>query len=939
MALVFKDRVKETTSTTGTGTYTLLGAAAGYQSFADIGDGNTCHYFVSNGVDWESGLGTYTAAGTLLARTTIYESSNADAAVSWGAGTKQVEHGPVAAYAGVTLVDADIGVTVAAFAHNHAGVYEPADATILKDADIGVTVAAFAHTHAGVYEPADATILKDADIGVTVAAFAHNHSGVYEPADATILKDADIGVTVAAFAHNHSGVYEPVFSKNTGFNLNLGTGAGTVSEGNHNHTGVYEPADATILKDADIGVTVAAFAHNHSGVYEPASANLTKDNVAETITAAWAFNGDITTAFEQHTYLGAYHGITGSSESIVSGGSGTTDAVYLGRICTGMHTLKIYYSGWGAYEGGEYLVHKDYGVTTPTIFEQNVWGAELTSLHWVSVSNTACDLFLLFTHSSPVSESIAVRWTFESVKATADERVTFPAVTPPTLDGTNDIVPWKKTPNTGITEYVNTPTVGGTAVSLTTHNHSGVYEPADGTILKDADIGVTVAAFAHNHSAANITSGTLAVLRGGTGVTTKTGTGSVVLSASPVFTGTVDLGTLALVDELRVGDGSVSAPSMTFGGDTNTGFYRYVSTDTYLAVTVGGNLCAEFGFDESSYEYTGIYGDLYVYGQGIWADEVFLADPGNVQLTLDNTVAPSTHDRVTMGVSTTGLFTIDGDGIPIFESQMAATTITYNRFRGPMQFQYGSTGQGFTALFGADAISNGSTLTNVTTKIARVGVPHYTNAEQPMCLFWGQSASGSTSMSIGGGSSLFNTIETLNIYGAANDTTVTGTLLAQFTLAAGLNMQQQGVKLNNLASSNVNTLDDYEEGTFTPVVSGSTVTGSGTYSTQNGYYTKVGDVVYVSIDIGWTAHTGSGNMLLDGLPFNANASHSYHTLSCNYESGVTNRTTNKHISGGYITPGNNYATLVQTDHAAAGGAGAISLGAAGRLMFNGFYKV
>jgi hypothetical protein len=52
---------------------------------------------------------------------------------------------------------------------------------------------------------------------------------------------------------------EPAFAKNTGFNLDLGTGAGTVSEGNHTHTGVYEPADATILKDADIGVNVQAF--------------------------------------------------------------------------------------------------------------------------------------------------------------------------------------------------------------------------------------------------------------------------------------------------------------------------------------------------------------------------------------------------------------------------------------------------------------------------------------------------------------------------------------------------------------------------------------------------------------------------------------------------------------------------------------------------------
>lgn len=71
----------------------------------------------------------------------------------------------------------------------------------------------------------------------------------------------------------------------TGSNLNVsnwdtaygwGDHAGLYSLVSHNHAGVYEPADATILKDADIGVTVAAFAHNHSGVYEPVDASLVR---------------------------------------------------------------------------------------------------------------------------------------------------------------------------------------------------------------------------------------------------------------------------------------------------------------------------------------------------------------------------------------------------------------------------------------------------------------------------------------------------------------------------------------------------------------------------------------------------------------------------------------------------------------------------------------
>ena len=90
MALVIKDRVKETTTTTGTGTYTLAGAEVGFQAFSAIGDGNTTYYTVTDGGDWEVGLGTYTASGTTLARTVILSSSNGDAAVDWSAGEKSV---------------------------------------------------------------------------------------------------------------------------------------------------------------------------------------------------------------------------------------------------------------------------------------------------------------------------------------------------------------------------------------------------------------------------------------------------------------------------------------------------------------------------------------------------------------------------------------------------------------------------------------------------------------------------------------------------------------------------------------------------------------------------------------------------------------------------------------------------------------------------------
>jgi hypothetical protein len=94
MAIVVADRVKETTTVTGTGTATLLGAATGFQSFAVIGDANLTYYTIAGqtGSEWEVGIGTYTSSGTTLARTTVLANSSGTqpSALSFSAGTKDV---------------------------------------------------------------------------------------------------------------------------------------------------------------------------------------------------------------------------------------------------------------------------------------------------------------------------------------------------------------------------------------------------------------------------------------------------------------------------------------------------------------------------------------------------------------------------------------------------------------------------------------------------------------------------------------------------------------------------------------------------------------------------------------------------------------------------------------------------------------------------------
>jgi hypothetical protein len=88
-------------------------------------------------------------------------------------------------------------------------------------------------------------------------------------------------------------------------------------------------------------------------------------------------------------------------------------------------------------------------------------------------------------------------------------------------------------------------------------------------------------------------------------------------------------------------------------------------------------------------------------------------------------------------------------------------------------------------------------------------------------------------------------------------------------------------------ATGANTLDDYEEGTFTPVVIGVTSAGTGTYTAQVGRYTKIGNRVFFSITLGWSAHSGTGNTRITGLPFTTNATAGNNPAIATYCDGLT----------------------------------------------------
>ena len=142
------------------------------------------------------------------------------------------------------------------------------------------------------------------------------------------------------------------------------------------------------------------------------------------------------------------------------------------------------------------------------------------------------------------------------------------------------------------------------------------------------------------------------------------------------------------------------------------------------------------------------------------------------------------------------------------------------------------------------------------------------------------------------------------------------------------------------ASSDANTLDDYEEGTFSPTITGSS-SGSATYSAQNGLYVKVGGWVFIQLYVGFSKNTISGNVVLGNLPFTAKiGSNYYYSTSCGYwnnlATAILNPTT--YLGGGGSTFQIRKLTAASTNTNAALTDG--DLGASGNeFMFSLFYPV
>jgi len=137
------------------------------------------------------------------------------------------------------------------------------------------------------------------------------------------------------------------------------------------------------------------------------------------------------------------------------------------------------------------------------------------------------------------------------------------------------------------------------------------------------------------------------------------------------------------------------------------------------------------------------------------------------------------------------------------------------------------------------------------------------------------------------------------------------------------------------ASANVNTLDDYEEGTWTPVAVGSTTPGTATYSVQNGQYTKIGNRVFYSLYIVYSGGTGTGGLRIGGLPFNSSSSGALETAAMYVESLAL---TANNIAISYVGNASTFIVINQTP-VGGGAASDVTYDSSAVFLISGHYRV
>jgi hypothetical protein len=313
MALVLADRVQETSTSTGTGSFTLAGAVTGYQTFAVIGNGNTTFYTIADqgGANWEVGIGTYSTSGPTLARTTVLSNSNGNTSpVNFTAGTKTV----FVTYPSEQSVNLDASGNVSALGTVSSGTWQ------------GTTVGvAYGGTGVTSSSGANSVVLRDANANITFNNFTSGFTAVTAAAGTTVLTVASTRTQVLIGSTTQTIQLPDATTLQLGQSfifVNNSSGVLTITNNASATIDIVPPGGA-----AQLGATSIATSAGTWGIYSflPGTYNFS-------IPTADFGNATITNAVWNGTTIGTAYGgtglttFTGANNALYSTGSSTLTA-------------------------------------------------------------------------------------------------------------------------------------------------------------------------------------------------------------------------------------------------------------------------------------------------------------------------------------------------------------------------------------------------------------------------------------------------------------------------------------------------------------------------------------------------------------------------------------------------------------------------------------
>jgi hypothetical protein len=539
MALVLKDRVKETSVSTGTGAIALDGATGAYQAFSTIGNGNTTYYCIAGQTtgEWEVGIGTYTTATDTLSRDTILASSNSNTIVTFSAGTK------------------DVFITYP----SEKGVWVDASGTSNYAATIGTTpvnLGATATTLAGL---TSVTVTQDPSVALDLA-----------------TKQYVDGLVSSGITFHDPVKYEvPDTTGNLTATYNNGT-AGVGATLTNAGTQVAFTPDGIVASVNDRILVYNQTNATQNGVY------------TVTTVGSGATNWVLTRATDADSYGLKDPNALGNGDAffVTSGNTGAGETY----VCNTPGVITF---------GTTNITFAQ--ITSSQVYNAGT-GLTLSPATTFNIANTAVTPASYGAASKTLTATVNAQGQLTAL-ADTNIAISMSQVTSGVLGATQG--------GTDNSSYA----IGDILYADTTTSLARLADVATGNVLISGGVGAAPAW--GKVALASAVSGTLGVANGGTGVTTSTGTGDVVLSNSPTLVtpalGTPASGNLAnctfptlnqnttgtasnvtgTVAVLNGGTGTTTAQGAmnTFAGATTSGQYlRGNGTNVVMASIVAGDV-------------------------------------------------------------------------------------------------------------------------------------------------------------------------------------------------------------------------------------------------------------------------------------------------------------------------------------------------------------